>query len=577
MSSTLSSEAVAIGVGLDTARYGHHATFLREDRQLATKPLEFLECQDGYQQLEAVLRKLAEQDGNVHFHIRVDSASQYATNLLTFLNRLPWPKTISVGQPLQNKRYREVHFPKRKADATDSRACARFAIVERPKESAVDSSQLLALQDAASRLEFQVKQSTREVNRLHNLLSRVFPELATLQNDLQVRWVLCLLEKYPTAQRIAKARLDSLTSIRFLRAKKAERIHLAAKHSVAAMGGPVMEEVVRESVRALQASLNTEKRLQKLLIHAFRELPDKRARQIATIKGIGERTAAVLAAKIGSIDRFPTASHLTSFFGVFPEEKTSGVDRAGNPLPTVMRMSRKGNDLVRKCLWMSAMSAVTFNPAVKALYARLKQRGRRGDVALGHCMKKLVHQVFGIWTSGKPFDAKRAAQSRDGSCDQQQKVDENKTEAEGRKTGETPVGEPVTPASTDIVPPRQPFVKQATPSSESTNGSIDFAYLRSQISMEQVLQHLGYFDRLRGGGLQRRGPCPIHGTKRERGRSFSVHLGKDVFQCFHPPCGASGNILDLWCAVHQLTTYEGAQHLARTFDLELNGGEKRNP
>ena len=52
MSSSTSCEPVAIGVGLDTARYGHHATFLREDRELAAKPLEFLECRDGYQQLK---------------------------------------------------------------------------------------------------------------------------------------------------------------------------------------------------------------------------------------------------------------------------------------------------------------------------------------------------------------------------------------------------------------------------------------------------------------------------------------------------------------------------------------------
>ena len=55
--SVTSSETVAIGVGLDTARYGHHATFLREDRQPATEPLEFLECQAGYQELEKVLSK----------------------------------------------------------------------------------------------------------------------------------------------------------------------------------------------------------------------------------------------------------------------------------------------------------------------------------------------------------------------------------------------------------------------------------------------------------------------------------------------------------------------------------------
>ena len=97
MSSSTASESVAIGVGLDTARYGHHATFLREDRQPATEPLEFLESQAGYQQLEKVLSNLAQSHGNIHFHIRVDAASQYATNLLAFLHRFPWPKTISVG------------------------------------------------------------------------------------------------------------------------------------------------------------------------------------------------------------------------------------------------------------------------------------------------------------------------------------------------------------------------------------------------------------------------------------------------------------------------------------------------
>ena len=131
MSTSTSCEPVAIGVGLDTARYGHHATFPREDRQPAAEPLEFLECRDGYQQLEAMLSKLTERHREVHFPIRVDAASQYATNLLAFLHRLPWPTTISVGQPRQNKQYREVHFPKRKADATDSHACARFAITEK--------------------------------------------------------------------------------------------------------------------------------------------------------------------------------------------------------------------------------------------------------------------------------------------------------------------------------------------------------------------------------------------------------------------------------------------------------------
>jgi hypothetical protein len=347
---------------------------------------------------------------------------------------------------------------------------------------------------------------------------------------------------------------------------------------VAAERGPLIEEVVRESVRALQASLDAEKRLEKLLIQAFRELPDEKAKQVATIKGIGERTAAILVAKIVRIDRFPDASHLTSYFGVFPEEKSSGVDPGGNPIPSgTKRMSRQGNDLVRKYLWMSALSAISgCNPAVVALYARLRQRGRRGDVALGHCMKKLLHQVFGIWTSGKPYDAARACQSTCGSPNGQKVVAEE-TEAEGRKTGNTPVRKTVTSTSTDIVAAKQQVVKRTAPASDA-NGSIDFAYVRSQITMERVLRYLGYFDRLRGHGSQRRGACPVHGAKRARGRTFSVHLGKNVFQCFHPPCGAAGNALDLWCAVHHLTPYEGARHLAKTFGLQLTRNtEKQEP
>ena len=587
MSTTTNCQTIAIGVGIDTARYGHHATFLREDRQSASKPLEFLESRSGYQQLLERLGNLAQKHGSVHFHIRIDAAGQYATNLLEFLEQLPWPKTISVGQPARNKQYREVHFPKRKADATDSHACARFAVVERPDPTPPTSPEMLALREVTSRLEFQVKHTTRQTNRLHNVLTRVFPELAVVQNDLATAWVLRLLEKYPTAERIAKARLSSLVAIPYVTENKARAIQQAAAQSVAAERGTIIEELVRQSVRELQQSLKAESQLENLLLKAFRQLPEERIRQIETIKGIGPRTAAVLVAKIVSIERFPSADHLASYFGVFPEENSSGVDKYGKPVAAnTKHMSRKGNDLVRKHLWMAAFAAIRHNPQVHDLYARLRARGRRGDVALGHCMRKLLHQVFGIWTTGQPYDpyyrrteSPAASTPEERATSAAEPVAQQETVA-GRKTGISPQRKAVT-ATSSTVDATPPIVNQAPKSPEHTSrsGSIDFPYLRSQITLERVLRHLGYFDRLRGSGPQRRGPCPLHGAKRSRGRTFSVHLGKSVYQCFHPPCGASGNVIDLWAQIHRLTTYEGAIHLAHTFDLELFPGqkEKRNP
>ena len=43
---------------------------------------------------------------DAHCHIRLDAAGQYASNLEAFLRQLPFPHTLSVGEPLRNARYR---------------------------------------------------------------------------------------------------------------------------------------------------------------------------------------------------------------------------------------------------------------------------------------------------------------------------------------------------------------------------------------------------------------------------------------------------------------------------------------
>src|SRR5208337_5692135 len=77
----------------------------------------------------------------------------------------------------------------------------------------------------------------------------------------------------------------------------------------------------------------------------------------------------------------------------------------GKPLPPgTLIMSPKGNDLVRFYLWNAARTAIQHNPAIRALYRRLRAKGKRGDVAFGHCMRKLLHLVYAVWKTDRPFD-----------------------------------------------------------------------------------------------------------------------------------------------------------------------------
>ena len=66
-------------------------------------------------------------------------------------------------------------------------------------------------------------------------------------------------------------------------------------------------------------------------------------------------------------------------------------------------MSRKGNDLVRRLRYTAAQSAVKWNPPVKALFARLRADNKEYNVCLGHCMAKLLRQVFALWTQDCDF------------------------------------------------------------------------------------------------------------------------------------------------------------------------------
>jgi len=575
MSSVDSTATVEIGVGIDTARYGHDASFLFADCQPAAKPLPFTESSDGYAQLRARLEQLRARHPQTVFRVRIDAAGQYATNLLHFLRGLPLPISVSVGEPARNKHYCRAHFPKRKSDPSDSFCQARYAVVERPAATPDVPEPFYQLSEIASRLESQVRQSTRLINQLHNLLARVFPELPTIFNDLSADYVLNLLLKYPTAERIAKARETSLKAIPHLSDEKAKKIQAAAGNSVASLRGTYAEELICEVVRQINQSHAAEKRLEKLLVRAYRALPAGPHRQVETIVGIGEVTAAVLVAKIVSIDRFATPAQLVGFFGTFPEENTSGKDKHGKPVPPgTMEMSPKGNDLVRHYLYMACWSGSQHNPALRALYARQKARGKSGNVALGHCMRKLLHLVFAVWKTNRPFDRDhyRWDQAAPGK----------KEKAAGRSRETKPEEQAVTAANSkvDVEPaPVKPPIDEllsspaaSVPSSEQ----VDFKTLRQQVTMEQVLSRLGCLADLRGGS-QRRGRCPIHGQTGDGRRSFSVNLEKNVFQCFHPECGMKGNVLDLWAAVHRLPLREAALHLVKTFQRDKGTEEKRNP
>ena len=95
---------------------------------------------------------------------------------------------------------------------------------------------------------------------------------------------------------------------------------------------------------------------------------------------------------------------------------------------------------------------------------------------------------------------------------------------------------------------------------------VDFQLLRERITMRQVLELLRFEPIMRRGD-QWRGPCPVHGSRHPRSRSFSVNVQLGRYHCF--ACGSRGHALELWLAVHGLSMYAAAVEVCQLLGAEI--------
>jgi CHC2 zinc finger len=95
---------------------------------------------------------------------------------------------------------------------------------------------------------------------------------------------------------------------------------------------------------------------------------------------------------------------------------------------------------------------------------------------------------------------------------------------------------------------------------------IDLRQARADIHLAVVLDLLGWQARERRGE-QVRGGCLVHGSMSPSSRSFSAHLGRNIWRCF--VCGAAGNALDLWLVVHKQPLYPALLELYRQLGRDV--------
>ena len=183
-------------------------------------------------------------------------------------------------------------------------------------------------------------------------------------------------------------RLDSLKT---MRTQESNRRQAGLESEAVLANIAELLAFLDEQIKALAMQI-------KELIDTYPDL--KRQRDLLiTIKGISDTTAAKFLAEIPDIEQFDSAAQLAAYAGVTPRRKSSGTSVRGKG-----HLSKMGNTHLRAALYMPAMTAMRWNPAVRPLVERLQKRGKLPKVILGAVMRKLIHLAYGVLKSGKPFD-----------------------------------------------------------------------------------------------------------------------------------------------------------------------------
>ena len=157
------------------------------------------------------------------------------------------------------------------------------------------------------------------------------------------------------------------------------------------------------AVNALEKSLETLETQRQLLEDELQELSDDEVEEFSkyaqSVKGIGPKNSNLLMIYTNGLKYFDKKAQLPKFIGTIGR-----THRSGTSVNIKKSITKNGPSELRACLYNAAKSAKRYNHACKALYERLRKKGKPHKVAMIAVINKLLHQIFACVKNKILFD-----------------------------------------------------------------------------------------------------------------------------------------------------------------------------
>lgn len=129
---------------------------------------------------------------------------------------------------------------------------------------------------------------------------------------------------------------------------------------------------------------------------------DERFQLLTAMSGIAAVSAIQLLAETVLLAPDLTVRQWVAHSGLDPVHHDSGTSVHKRP-----RISRAGNRHLRRALYMPALTAVRWDPHMRAFYNALQARHKTKLQALMAVARKMLHAIYGIFKTRTPYDGRK--------------------------------------------------------------------------------------------------------------------------------------------------------------------------
>ena len=379
-------------VGIDISKFKHDCAIIDELGDVITSSWSFHNDCEGFSLFRDLLNAL---DGEKK--IGFESTGHYGHNLKLFLEANNF-SFMEINPLLISKFVRSKSLRKTKTDSLDAQSIAQYLMTVDYKPYPPSFYHMDQLKSLTRFRDSLVRQHSRQLVELTNILDKVFPEFKPFFDGRFSGTALYILAHYQSPEKIANMNAKSYEALRKKSRGKFSMVKFAqlkalAKNTVGRSDDYLLKqmEITIDIENQLDAKIDE---ITFQISECIRGLNPP----ILTIPGIGEQTAAIILSEYGDINKFEGPAQMLSFAGLEPGYFQSGQAEHGG------HMVKHGSSHLRYALMNACLPLITFEPVFAEYYAKKRSEGKPHRVALTHVAKKLLRVIYTLQTKNISYD-----------------------------------------------------------------------------------------------------------------------------------------------------------------------------